>query len=61
MSLIVFSAVAIVEIGIVGIFVGIVPVSFFGYILSKYIRTGKARKRWREISKEMKEIEQQLA
>ena len=59
-ELIVLSVDAIVDLGIVGIFVGIVPGSFFGYYLSKYIRTGKARKRWREISKEMKEIEQQL-
>lgn len=59
-ELIVLSVDAIVNLGIVGIFVGVVPGSFFGYYLSKYIRTGKARKRWREISKEMKEIEQQL-
>ena len=43
-----------------GVFVGIIGCPVFGSCLNKYIRIGKARKRWREISKEMKEIEQQL-
>lgn len=51
----------IVVLDIEGAFAGIVSGSVFGYYLNKYIRIGKARKRWKEISKEMKEIEQQLA
>lgn len=67
LAFLVFIMVAIVSpvIGIVlhdieGVFVGIIGCPIFGYCLNQYIRIGKARKRWREISKEMKEIENQL-
>ena len=50
----------IVVLDIEGAFAGIVSGPVFGYCLNKYIRIGKARKRWKEISKEMKEIENQL-
>ncbi len=59
-SSIVGSADAFVEIGTVGIFVGILPFLFSGYMMNRYIRNRKARKRWRKIYEEMKEIENQL-
>lgn len=61
MVAVVLSVGGIVYLDIEGAFIGIISGPIFGYCLNKYIRTGKARKRWREISKEMKEIEQQLA
>ena len=57
---IVYSANALVEIGTVGIFVGILPFLFSGYMMNRYIRNRKARKRWMKIHEEMKEIENQL-
>lgn len=59
-SSIVGSANALVEIGTVGIFVGILPFLFSGYMMNRYIRNRKARKRWMKIHEEMKEIENQL-
>ena len=59
-SSIVGSADAFVGIGTVGIFVGILPFLFSGYMMNRYIRNRKARKRWMKIHEEMKEIENQL-
>ena len=59
-SSIVYSANAFVEIGPGGIFVGILPFLFSGYMMNRYIRNRKARKRWMKIHEEMKEIENQL-